>query len=291
MELGQGPKDQMQLLLQQWRCHPRIPRQRDCPTEWSIYKRDSLAQRRAEREDRRHDRLAGAKPKENAATGKVDASTQAACNMEAELRRALQAEVAKVERREKELKESKEEMEVKLAALRKDLVAREENGEQLAQQATTAEATATELRKKLQGQEAQMVRSQAEMAKAQRGEKELKEEMEVKFAALQKELRTREELSSMLEAEVAREEAAADGRISQRSTEDLEEAKEAVLAAQHAAHAQQEAEVQVEEAKRSVGKQTVAAEALIREAEVSAERRSNEPSPVACNLWTMASQA
>ena len=44
-------------------------------------------------------------------------------------------------------------------------------------QVTSAEA---ELRNKLQGQEAQVVRSQAEMAKAQRGEKELKEEMEAK---------------------------------------------------------------------------------------------------------------
>lgn len=45
---------------------------------------------------------------------------------------------------------------------------------------SAAEAAAAELRQKLQGQEAQVVRSQAEMAKAQRGEKELKEEMEVK---------------------------------------------------------------------------------------------------------------
>ena len=47
-------------------------------------------------------------------------------------------------------------------------------------QVTSAEAAAAELRNKLQGQEAQVVRSQAEMAKAQRGEKELKEEMEAK---------------------------------------------------------------------------------------------------------------
>ena len=45
---------------------------------------------------------------------------------------------------------------------------------------TSAEAAAAELRKKLQGQEAQVVRSQAELAKAQRGEKELKEGIEVK---------------------------------------------------------------------------------------------------------------
>jgi len=32
---------------------------------------DALAQRRAEREDRRADRVAGAKPKENAAIGKA----------------------------------------------------------------------------------------------------------------------------------------------------------------------------------------------------------------------------
>ena len=43
-------------------------------------------------------------------------ATQAA-NLEAELRKALQAEVAKVERGEKELKENKEEMEAKYLGL------------------------------------------------------------------------------------------------------------------------------------------------------------------------------
>lgn len=93
----------------------------------------------------------------------------------------------------------------------------------------------------------------------------------------------------MLEAEIAREEAASN-QAAQRSTEYLEHVKEALLAAHAAAQAHREAEIQVEEAKRSVGKQTVAGEALIRQAE-EAGQRAPEPSSITCNLWTMASQA
>eukprot|EP00913_Durusdinium_trenchii_P003846 g3562.t1 len=62
----------------------------------------------------------------------------------------------------------------------------------------------------------------------------------------------------------------------------------ALASARRASQAALEAELQVEEAKLSVGQQTVAGEALVRAAENVPE---GPESNVACNLWSMAAQA
>ncbi|CAK8989947.1 unnamed protein product [Durusdinium trenchii] len=137
----------------------------------------------------------------------------------------------------------------------------------------------------------ELAAAQAEATSAEGAKTEvanlLKEQTE-QFETLRHELCAREELNAMLKAEVVREEAATDHQAVDRSTKQLEEAQEALASARRASQAALEAELQVEEAKLSVGQQTVAGEALVRAAENVPE---GPESNVACNLWSMAAQA